>query len=76
MVTTMSACYMFLSVLREVPWRSQCLKVVWCAARQAVESMRRGMRPRAAAEDAVRRILEHYPGYVGALVTVNARYGM
>ena len=35
--------------------------------------MRQGMRPRAAAEDAVRRILQHYPDYVGALVTVNAR---
>ena len=40
---------------------------------QAVESMRQGMRPREAAEAALRRIVAHYPAYIGALVTVNAR---
>ena len=38
---------------------------------QAVESMRQGLSPKKAAEDAVRRIAEVYPGYVGALVTLS-----
>jgi hypothetical protein len=39
---------------------------------QAVESMRRGMSPAAAAEDAMRRILAVVPHVQGALVTMNA----
>lgn len=42
-----------------------------CDAVQAVESMRQGLSPRKAAEDAVRRIAEVYPSYVGALVTLS-----
>ena len=35
--------------------------------------MRQGMRPKQAAESALRRIVKHYPAYIGALVTVNRR---
>ena len=39
---------------------------------QAVESMARGMTPRAAATDAISRILKFYPAFGGAVVVVNA----
>lgn len=38
---------------------------------QAVESMRQGMSPKLAAEDAILRIAKHYPQYVGALFAVD-----
>ncbi len=38
---------------------------------QVVESMRRGMPPTEACETAVRRILHHYPSYVGAVVALD-----
>ncbi|KAK9820305.1 hypothetical protein WJX72_008767 [[Myrmecia] bisecta] len=38
---------------------------------QVVESMRQGMHPTEAAEDAVRRIVKRFPGYVGALFGVD-----
>ncbi|GBP03250.1 N(4)-(Beta-N-acetylglucosaminyl)-L-asparaginase [Eumeta japonica] len=37
----------------------------------AVEEMRRGARPSEAAETAVQRISEHYPGFMGAVVAVS-----
>ncbi|KAG6025796.1 hypothetical protein E4U40_002481 [Claviceps sp. LM458 group G5] len=40
---------------------------------QAVESMRRGLSPREAAEDAVRRMLARYPGVRAGLVVMNHR---
>lgn len=39
---------------------------------QVVEYMRWGFTPVKAAESAIKRIVRHYPGYVGALVAVNA----
>lgn len=39
---------------------------------QAVESMRQGMAPTEAAEDAMNRILELVPHFQGALVTMNS----
>ena len=33
--------------------------------------MRQGMSPKHAAEDAIQRIIRHYPSYVGALVAVD-----
>jgi N4-(beta-N-acetylglucosaminyl)-L-asparaginase len=39
---------------------------------QVVEFMRQGNPPKKAAELAIRRIIEFYPSYVGALVAVNA----
>jgi len=39
---------------------------------QVVESMRRGMSPTEAAEDAVRRIARRVPTYIGAVVAVDA----
>ncbi len=41
---------------------------------QVVESMRRGLSPQAAAEDAVRRMVRKYPAYVGAVLAVD-RHG-
>ena len=38
---------------------------------QVVENLRRGMAPRQAAEDAVRRIARRVPSYVGAVVAVS-----
>ncbi|CAL8463563.1 g3097 [Coccomyxa elongata] len=38
---------------------------------QAVESMRQGLSPKKAAEDAIRRIAEVYPSYIGAVVTLS-----
>ena len=38
---------------------------------QTVENMRRGMRPREAAEDAVARMVQRVVGYVGAVVAVD-----
>lgn len=38
---------------------------------QVVESMRRGISPTAAAEEALQRIAQYYPSFVGALVAVN-----
>ena len=38
---------------------------------QVVESMRQGMSPKLAAEDAIQRIAKHYPQYVGALFAVD-----
>ncbi|XP_071951860.1 N(4)-(Beta-N-acetylglucosaminyl)-L-asparaginase-like [Antedon mediterranea] len=38
---------------------------------QAVESMRQGMDPATAAQDAIKRILRFYPKFSGALVAVN-----
>lgn len=38
---------------------------------QVVESMRRGMKPQAAAEEAVLRIARRVPGYVGAVFAVD-----
>ena len=38
---------------------------------QVVENMRQGMKPRAAAEDAVRRIARRVPGYVGAVIALD-----
>ncbi|CCE31877.1 probable glycosylasparaginase [Claviceps purpurea 20.1] len=40
---------------------------------QAVESMRQGLSPREAAEDAVRRMLARYPGVRAGLVVMNRR---
>ncbi|KAL7622039.1 hypothetical protein AAE478_007540 [Parahypoxylon ruwenzoriense] len=40
---------------------------------QAVENLRRGMRPREAAEDAVRRMLRRYPDVQTGIVVVDAR---
>ena len=40
--------------------------------RQAVENMRRGLSPTAAAEDAMERILEMVPHFQGALVTMDS----
>lgn len=40
---------------------------------QVVESMRQGMSPKHAAEDAIQRIVRHYPSYVGALIAVDYR---
>lgn len=45
-----------------------------CAAfvnSQAVENLRQGMTPTAAAEDAMRRILKYYPVFQGALFVVD-----
>ncbi len=39
---------------------------------QVVEYMRQGYSPTKAAESAVRRITQHHPDYVGAIVAVNA----
>lgn len=36
-----------------------------------VENMRRGMSPKRAAEDAIRRIIKHVPRYIGAVVAVD-----
>lgn len=43
----------------------------------AVEEMRRGASPTAAAETAVSRIAEHYPHFMGAVVALakDGRYG-
>lgn len=38
---------------------------------QVVESMRRGLGPKQAAEDAVLRIVKHYPKYIGAVFAVD-----
>lgn len=38
---------------------------------QVVESLRQGMKPKAAAEDAVRRIAKRVPGYVGAVIALD-----
>ena len=38
---------------------------------QVVESMRQGAIPQQAAEDAIQRIVKHYPQYVGALIAVD-----
>lgn len=38
---------------------------------QVVESMRQGATPKQAAEDAIQRIVKHYPLYVGALFAVD-----
>lgn len=38
---------------------------------QVVESLRQGMSPKLAAEDAIQRIAKHYPQYVGALFAVD-----
>lgn len=38
---------------------------------QVVESMRRGLGPKVAAEDAVQRIVQKFPTYVGAVVAVD-----
>ena len=46
---------------------------MWCAGVQAVESMRQGLSPKQAAEDAIQRITEMYPSYVGAVVTLSKR---
>ena len=43
---------------------------------QAVESMRRGMSPQEAAEDAVRRMMRKYPQVAAGLVVVNKTGGM
>ena len=40
---------------------------------QVVESMRQGMSPKRAAEDAIQRIARHYPSYIGAVVAVDDR---
>lgn len=40
---------------------------------QAVESMRSGMTPTQAAEDAIRRIIPYFPTFSGALVTTNIK---
>ena len=40
---------------------------------QAVESLRRGMSPREAAEDAVRRMVRRYPDVLSGVVVVNSR---
>jgi isoaspartyl peptidase/L-asparaginase-like protein (Ntn-hydrolase superfamily) len=40
---------------------------------QALENMRQGMTPTAAAEDAVNRFLELFPQFQGALVTMNSK---
>eukprot|EP00455_Lapot_gusevi_P053756 TRINITY_DN8466_c0_g1_i4.p1 TRINITY_DN8466_c0_g1~~TRINITY_DN8466_c0_g1_i4.p1 ORF type:complete len:232 (-),score=37.66 TRINITY_DN8466_c0_g1_i4:69-719(-) len=40
---------------------------------QAVESMRLGMSPTQAAQDALRRILKYYPVFQGALVVLNMK---
>ena len=39
---------------------------------QVVESMRQGMSPKAAAEDAIARIRRYYPQFLGALIAVRA----
>lgn len=41
------------------------------ALSQVVESMRQGKSPKAAAEDAIRRIIKFYPKYIGALFAVD-----
>uniref|UniRef100_A0A7G3A8A5 N(4)-(beta-N-acetylglucosaminyl)-L-asparaginase n=1 Tax=Lutzomyia longipalpis TaxID=7200 RepID=A0A7G3A8A5_LUTLO len=43
----------------------------------AVEDMRRGVEPKQAAENAMRRIVQHYPTFSGALIaaTKDGRYG-
>ena len=38
---------------------------------QVVESMRRGMSPTEAAEDAIRRIMKYYGNFSGAIIAVN-----
>lgn len=38
---------------------------------QVVESMRRGMEPKFAAEDAISRILKKFPDFVGAVFAVS-----
>lgn len=40
---------------------------------KVVESMRRGLVPKEAAEEAVHRILKFYPSYIGALVAIDAQ---
>ena len=44
---------------------------------QIVESMRGGMSPEAAADDAIRRIAKYYPDFEGAVIAVHkdGRYG-
>ena len=36
-----------------------------------MESMRRGLSPTAAAEEALNRITQYYPKFSGALITIN-----
>ena len=38
---------------------------------QVVESLRRGLSPQAAAEDAVKRVLRYHPSYVGAVIAID-----
>lgn len=38
---------------------------------QAVESMRRGLSPTEAAEDAIQRIMKRYSNFLGAIIAVN-----
>lgn len=38
---------------------------------QVVESMRQGVSPKLAAENAIKRIAKHYPHYVGAIFAVD-----
>lgn len=38
---------------------------------KVVESMRQGISPKLAAEDAIQRIAKHYPDYVGAMFAVD-----
>ena len=38
---------------------------------QVVESMRLGLNPKDAAEDAIRRIRKHYPRFQGALIAID-----
>ncbi|KAK9665705.1 hypothetical protein RND81_14G129900 [Saponaria officinalis] len=40
---------------------------------QAVESMRQGMHPKLAAEDAISRISRKFPNFIGAIFTVNKK---
>jgi N4-(beta-N-acetylglucosaminyl)-L-asparaginase len=43
-------------------------------AYQTVESMRRGMSPTAAAQDAIQRIANKYPNFIGAIIALD-KYG-
>ena len=47
--------------------RAELCVLLW----QVVESMRQGATPKQAAEDAIQRIVKHYPLYVGALFAVD-----
>ncbi|CAN0830400.1 Probable isoaspartyl peptidase/L-asparaginase 3 [Linum grandiflorum] len=60
-----------MAVIDRVRSRETSPQFNWMRSYQVVESMRRGMEPKLAAEDAISRIAKKFPGFVGALFAVN-----